>query len=121
MFPNLIADEYEGGAPVKTAEFLFVGGPKHGEHLEVIATDRTFKVFAPPSPLDSGAGGYELHTYVRRKLALQSDDGTGYERAIFVHEVIPSPDVAQQMLMAALLTEFIKGGKKVIDHDAEPA
>lgn len=123
MFPNLMA-EYENEFPA-VEEYLFIGGPKHGQRIEAIKADATHRVITPPAPApfiaDSGASGmnagFDIHTYVRREVNLKHDDGTGYVRAVFVHEQIPNAQVAQQLLMSALYVDFVKGGRKVIEHD----
>lgn len=125
MMPSLVGAADDNAMPT-TEKYLFVGGPKHGQYKEVVKGDPMFKVIVPPTlsrmiaPEDvlSGNDGYEIHTYVKRDLGLREDDGTAYIRTVYVHEVIPSPDVAQQMLMAALMTEFVKGGRKVIEHES---
>lgn len=123
MMPSLIGSADDNPFP-PTAKYLFVGGPKHGQHLEVIENDPTFKVMAPPSPAFSleesplsDSGPYEVHTYLRREIGMQDKSGQRYVRAVYVHEVIPSAEVAQQLLMAALLADFVKGGRKVIEAD----
>jgi hypothetical protein len=122
VMPSLVGTADNDGLPT-TDKFLFIGGPKHGQHVEVIDSDPTFKVMAPPTMLTgeplSVSGGYEVHTYVKRKLGYRDDDGQAYERAVFVHEVIPGAEVAQQLLMAALMADFVKGGRKVIEPDGK--
>jgi hypothetical protein len=123
-------DEPENVFPA-TETVLFLGGPKHGEDVEVVSADRTWKVFAKAEPSvipmrrDGadlppliGSGGMQVHTYLRRPLSLQNEaTGEQYVRDVFVHEAIPNPQVAQQLLMAALLGRFILGGRRVIDSD----
>jgi hypothetical protein len=87
---------------------LFVGGPKHGQRIEVIAKDLTHRVMTPPAP--PSLGGYDVHTYTRREVTLP-----GYARPVFIHESIPNSETAQQMLMSALYVDFVKGGRKVTD------
>jgi hypothetical protein len=122
VFLNLMA-EYEHEFP-NVERYLFVGGPKHGQRLEVIDTDTTFRVISPPAPApfiaDGGASamaaGFDVHTYVKRDVGLQDDDAT-YFRAVFVHDKTPSPQVAQQLLSAALYVDFCRGGRRVVDEN----
>lgn len=109
----------------KTDHYLFVGGPKHGERVEVVENDPTHKVIAPPAPApyigDSGVSmlnpGFDVHTYVKRDLGIEEEGGATYVRSVYCHEQIPNPQVAQQLLMAALLADFVKGGRKVVPTD----
>lgn len=123
MMPSLVGSDDDEVFP-QTEKYLFVGGPKHGQRLEVVKDDPTFKVMAPPGPPNlaepqafSGGAAYEVHTYIRREIGLQDDTGQQYTRPVYVHEVIPGAEVAQQLLMAALLADFVKGGRKVITQD----
>jgi hypothetical protein len=114
-----------------TETVLFLGGPKHGEDVEIVRGERTWKTFAKAEPsvipmrregVDlpplSTSGAVQVHTYVRRPLQLQNEaSGEEYVRDVFVHEAVPNPQVAQQLLMAALLARFILGGRKVINQD----
>lgn len=120
MFPNIMA-EYEDDDMnkvfPKTDHYLFVGGPKHGQRVEVVEGDAVHKIMAPPTPtpaLFGDGAGYEVHTYVKRDLGFQEDDGTVYARTVYCHDQIPNPQVAQQYLMAALLADFVRGGRKVV-------
>lgn len=130
MMPSLIADDDNPSFPPKTESYLLVGGPKHGQRVDIIDSDRIFRTFGPvtPQPAAGGLNGnaftqfpgatVEPHTYVRRDLGFRDEEtGEQYVRAVFVHEGIPNPDVAQQFLMAALLADFVKGGRKVIEED----
>lgn len=110
----------------KTAQYLFVGGPKHGQRLEVIEGDPTHRVIAPPAPANltdyrpvetpesPAAGAFEVHTYVRQRLGLQ-DSATGerFTQFIFIHDRIPNPEMAKQLVFDALLAEFVRTGRKV--------
>lgn len=118
--------EFEDDKPFpKTDHYLFVGGPKHGQRVEVVTGDPTHKVIAPPAPApfigDTGVSllnpGFDVHTYVKRDLGFEESDGTNYVRTIYCHEQIPNPQVAQQYLMAALLADFVRGGRKVVPSD----
>lgn len=122
MFPNLMAtDDNDDDIFPKTDRYLFLGGPEHGRYREVIKGDLTHKVIAPPTPAPFIAqsepselqSGFDIHTYVRRELGLQTDDGAAYKRDVYIHEAVPSPEVGQQLLMSALLAEFVKDGEKV--------
>lgn len=126
MFPNLMAG-YEDDKDVfpVTHEALFLGGPEHGKWREVVEGDPVFKVISkaePASvllndaPLDV-SGGMVIHTYIKRDLTLPTQDGTQFVRPVYVHEEVESPLMAQRLLMAALLDNFIRGGRKVIDSD----
>lgn len=120
-----MAEFEDNGAFPATDHYLFVGGPKHGQRVEVVTNDPTHKVISPPAPApfiaDSGVSllnpGFDVHTYVKRDLGFEEDDGTNYVRTIYVHEQIPNPQVAQQYLMAALLADFVRGGRKVVPSD----
>lgn len=102
----------------KTDHYLFVGGPKHGQKLEVVTGDPTHKVICPPAPASMLNSGFvDVHTYVRRDLGFEAEDGTRYARTVYCHEEIPNPDVAQHLLMAALLADFVMGGRKVAPND----
>jgi hypothetical protein len=121
-------DELPRNVFPETDTYLFVGGPEHGKRREVCKDDPIFKVMAPPQPnLDGNSvflapGGYEAHTYVRRELAFQDGvTGEQYVREVYLHEGIPNPQIAEQMLMAALLVDFIRGGRKVTtENDNSP-
>lgn len=108
-----------------TDTYLFVGGPKHGQECEVPADERVFKLFAPPAgpqpvagfTIPSLSGGLEVNTYVRQELGFE-DQRTGeqFVRAVFVHDSVPNPQIGQQLLITALFANFVRGGRKVIEH-----
>lgn len=129
MTQTLMAEyEDDDKAFPTTDHYLFVGGPKHGEKVEVVTNDPIFKVIAPPAPAPniglSGAAmltpGFDVHTYVRRDLGFETEDGSQWTRAVYCHEQIPNPQVAEHLLMAALLADFVKGGRKVVPDDGVP-
>lgn len=125
-FPNLMAEYFEGDDVFPATEkHLFIGGPKHGEYVEVVSGDPTHKCIVPASaPVFVGnqavntSGAAEVHTYIRRDIGAEFGDER-YAREIYVHEACPSPQVAQQLLMAVLMTEFVKGGRKVVTINGE--
>jgi hypothetical protein len=125
-FPNLMAEYFEGDDVFPpTEKYLFIGGPKHGEYMEVVAGDRSHKIIVPASaPLLIGdspvntSGAAEIHTYMRRDITAEFGDER-YVRDVYVHEGCPSPQVAQQLLMAVLMTDFIRGGRKVVTINGE--
>ncbi len=123
MFPNLVASD-DGSVFPKTESYLLIGGPKHGEYAEIPTDEQTWRIFAKSAPAPAantfafgGMGDFTPQTYMRRELSGQDNEGTNYTRAVFIHESVPSPDVAQQLLMSALVTNFVKAGRKVIEHD----
>lgn len=103
-----------------TEKVLFLGGPKQGETVEVVYGDPVWKVIsAPPPPtimpevaLPAG-GAMVVHSYIRRVLTLQDQEGDVYRRTVYVHESIPNEMIAQRLLMGALLSTFIHGGERV--------
>lgn len=126
MLPNLMADdELPRNVFPKTEVYLFVGGPKHGQRLEVVRDDPTHRVISAPQPpaYMSGSlptldgGGHEIHTYLMRKLAFETDDGDTYTRTVYVHDQVPNAAVAQHLLSTALLADFVKGGRKVVTNE----
>lgn len=122
-------DEPESVFPA-TEKLLFIGGPSHGQDIEVPTDEQTWKMFSKSSaPLFIGAtggpptptsGAVTVETYYRRPLTGQESNGEEFTRDVFVHESIPNPQIAQQLLLAALLTRFIKGGRQVIAGDVVP-
>lgn len=116
-------DEPESVFPV-TEKVLFLGGPFHAQDVEVPTDEQTWKMFVRPKTVVAvdngppllGSGTMQIQTYYRRPLHGQNDDGE-YVRDVFIHESVPSPQVAQQLLMAALLTRFITGGRRVVEGD----
>jgi hypothetical protein len=108
-----------------TEQVLFLGGPAHGEAREVVRDDRSTKIVAKsPTVIGRdnglpllGSGTAEVHSYYRRPIGLRFDEDNAFVRDVFVHETVPNPQVAQQLLMAALLTTFVKGGRRIIDGD----
>jgi hypothetical protein len=110
----------------ETDNYLFIGGPKHGQYVEVVKDDPTHKVIVPgtsvlftPNGAVPTSGTAEIHTYVKRDLGLTADDGYQYVRQVYVHEACPDQQVAQQLLLSVLMVEFIKGGRKVVTADGE--
>lgn len=110
----------------QTEHCLMIGGPKHGEFMEVIKNDAVHKVIVPP-PAGQPATqperrplfgpfptAYEIHQYTRRPLTF-ADPTTGkrYEQSVYVHETITTMDVAEQALMAALLCNYMRAGVEV--------
>lgn len=123
MTQTLMANfEDEEGVFPMTETVLFLGGPKHAQECEVIAGDQTWQIFdkAPPTQVDGvtmlGSGAFLTHRYIRKPIQAEDESGT-YFRDVFVHESVPNAQVAQQLLMAALLARFIKGGHKVLEAD----
>ena len=123
-------DEPESIFPA-TEKVLFIGGPSHGQDVEVPKDEQSWRMFAKSSaPLFFGerdgpatvatSGAVEVQTYYRRPLVGVDNSGTEYTRDVFVHESIPSPQIAQQALLAALLTRFITGGRRIVDSENEP-
>jgi hypothetical protein len=109
-----------------TDKVLFLGGPKHGEELEVPRDERVWRMPVMPKTVINvepsgiplfGSGTAEVHTYVRRPIGLKFDEDTAFTRDVFVHESVPNQQIAQQLLMAALLVTFVKGGRRIIDGD----
>lgn len=105
----------------ETVQALFIGGPKHGEYLEVVKDDPTWKVLSPPRSNGDATlfsvPAAEVHTYVKRTLGAQTADGETYTRDVYVHEDCPSPDMAERLLTQALMLEFLKRGRKVVTVD----
>jgi hypothetical protein len=114
MFPNLMANFEDDDVFPETDKYLFIGGPKHGEYVEVVRGDLVHKCIV--SPLTGGAA--EVHTYIRRDITAQLN-GETYARDVYMHEQCPNPQVAEQLLMSALMVAFIKGGRKVVTVDGE--
>jgi hypothetical protein len=123
-------DEPESIFPA-TEKVLFIGGPSHGQEGEVPKDEQSWRTFAKSSrplflgesngaPALSTSGAVEVQTYYRRPLNGVDNNGAEYTRDVFVHESIPNPQIAQQALLAALLTRFIMAGRRIVDQD-EPA
>ncbi len=106
----------------ETEHYLFIGGPKHGEFVEVVKNDPSHKVLAPSaqpqffsnplSDLDNAHPAYGVETYVRQEIGGELPDGF-YKRAVYIHSELPNAQVAQQMLLSALMAEFLKGGTRI--------
>lgn len=134
MMPSLMGAD-DGDFPPKTEHYLFIGGPKHGQRVEVIRNDSTHKIMAPSQPpappgmverrpYGDGSysfpynGGFDVHTYVKRELGFADPDtGEHYRRHVYVHEGVPNAQVAEHLLMSALLADFVKGGERVGNKD----
>lgn len=102
--------------------YLFVGGPKHGQRIEVVKGDAVHKVFAPGQPAslmaqdNTYAGGFDVHTYVRQRLGMKDQGGVEYSAVIYVHDQIPN-QYAQHLLMEALVVDFVRAnGERVSEQ-----
>lgn len=108
MLPTL-----QGEFP-KIETYLFVGGPKHGQWLDVVEGEPTHKVLCPPAAGD--LAGYDAHTYIRSEICAEDQNGAQFARVIYVHWTIPDAGAAQSALIAALFADFVRGGRKVVDN-----
>lgn len=110
----------------QTEHCLMVGGPKHGEFMEVIKNDAVHKVIVPPPPgqepaqverrplFTSFPAAYEIHQYTRRPLRFVDPvSGKHYEQSVFIHESIATMDVAEQALLMALLRQYMMAGVEI--------
>lgn len=89
--------------------YLHIGGPKHGEELEVEDAQLSHQVLAVPEAF----GAAEPHLYIKRTLSAKKD-GVHKQRDVFISTELP-----QQVAIAALSNVLL--GKWILDgRDAPP-
>ena len=97
---------------------LFLGGPAHGQVMEVRADMREVRVPMPPgsTPRDEHGlpilTGFDTAVYLRRQLEAPAADGTHFARSLFVEAGL-QPQQAEQLLGGLLIQLWVLSGEQV--------